>query len=214
MRSADSLGWSIVVPVKVLALAKSRLTGIPRAQRGDLVLAMACDTVAAALLSPVAHAVIAVTDDEAVGAELGALGALVIDDEPRAGLNPALAFGASVAERRWPRSGRAGLAADLPSLRPHELTRALSAAEASREAFVPDSGTGTTLYAAGPGVAFRPAFGTGSRRRHRNAGVTEIDTTSMAGLRCDVDTMADLRRAADIGLGPRTAAIVAGLPGW
>ena len=59
-------------------------------------------------------------------------------------------------------AGTAGLAADLPALRPGELDRALRAAAHWPEAFVADAaGTGTTLYTARPGTPFRPRFGPG-----------------------------------------------------
>ena len=206
--------WSMVIPVKVLAQAKSRLTGLVGPPRAELALAMAADTVAAALATPQVASVIVVSDDRAVGAVLGGLGAVVIDDDPAAGLNPALVFGASYADTRWPGRGRAAMAGDLPALRPGELTAVLEAASAAGEAFVPDAaGTGTTLYAAGPGVAFRPGFGVGSRDRHKTAGAAELDLPELRGLRQDVDTPADLQRAAEIGLGPRTRAALDGQSG-
>jgi len=202
--------WSLVIPVKVLARAKSRLTGLPAATRAELALAMAADTVAAALAAAAVGQVIVVTDDPAVAEQLTGLGAVVVPDEPAAGLNAALRFGASYARTRWPERGVAGLAADLPAMRPGELTLALRAAEAAGRAFVPDAeGTGTAMYAAAAGIAFEPRFGPQSRARHRASGAVEVDIPELAGLRRDVDTGADLRRAAEIGLGPRTAALLA-----
>jgi 2-phospho-L-lactate guanylyltransferase len=99
------------------------------------------------------------------------------------------------------------MAADLPALDPAELGRALAAAAQAGQAFVPDAaGTGTTLYTAAPGVAFRPRFGPESRAAHLSAGAVELRIAGTDGLRRDVDTVADLRDAARIGLGPRTAA--------
>jgi len=206
--------WSLVIPVKVLAEAKSRLAGLAAPNRSELALAMVADTVAAALAAPLVAALIVVTDDEVAGAELARLGAIVIADQPGAGLNPALEFGARYAEQRWPGQGRAGLAGDLPALQPAELALVLDRAAAAGEAFVPDAaGTGTTLYAAGPGVPFRPAFGPGSRDRHRAAGAAELDLPQLRGMRQDVDTPADLRRAQELGLGPRTQAVLGlGMP--
>ncbi len=88
---------------------------------------------------------------------------------------------------------------------------ALAAAASLGVAFVPDAtGTGTTLYAAGPGMQFLPRFGRSSRRRHLAAGAAEIAAgPQLAGLRRDVDTIGDLRQAASIGLGPRTLAVLA-----
>ncbi len=211
MAPAPPLRWSLVIPVKVLVRAKSRLAGLAGPRRAELALAMAADTVASALACPAIDAVIVVTDDGAAGAELAALGAHVVADEPGAGLNPALVFGAAYADARWPGRGRAGLAADLPALDPAEIGRALAAAGERAEAFVPDAaGSGTTLYTAGPGTAFCPRFGPGSAG-HRAAGAVELDLPGLPGLRRDVDTPADLRSAAVLGLGPRTAVLAAEL---
>jgi 2-phospho-L-lactate/phosphoenolpyruvate guanylyltransferase len=203
--------WSLVVPVKVLARAKSRLTGLAGARRADLALAMATDTVAAASAADAVATVIVVTDDPEVAGAVTGLGAVVVADSPAAGLNEALVHGAMFSRARWPERGCAGLAADLPALRPAELTRALRAADQFGAAFVPDADlTGTTLYTATAGTAFRPLFGVGSRARHTAAGATEIDLADLDGLRRDVDTAEDLRRAAMIGLGPRTRAALSG----
>jgi len=208
----SSLRWSLVIPVKVLALAKSRLTGLAGPRRAELALAMAADTVAAATACAVVDSVVVVTDDAAAGALLSGLGAIVVPDEPGDGLNPALTFGAAQADQFWPGRGRAGLAADLPALASAELGRALTEAAEVPEAFVADAaGTGTTLYAARPGTAFWPRFGTGSRAAHLSGGVVELQLPGLDGLRRDVDTVADLRDAARIGLGPHTAVAAASL---
>jgi 2-phospho-L-lactate guanylyltransferase len=200
--------WSLVIPVKVLAHAKSRLTDLAGARRPELALALAADTVAAAVGCREVATVIVVSDDPAAAAELTGLGARVVPDEPDDGLNPALVHGAAVASALRPAAATGALAADLPALRPAELSRALGAAAGWPEAFVPDAaGSGTTLYTAAPGRSFQPRFGPGSRRRHRSAGVTELDLADVPGLRRDVDTAADLSSAAGLGLGPRTAAI-------
>ena len=207
--TADApLTWSMVIPVKVLARAKSRLSDLAGPRRAELALALAADTVAAAVGCPQVRTVIVVSDDQAAAGELARLGALVIPDEPDDGLNPALMHGASAAASLHPESATAALAADLPALRPAELGRALRAAAAWPEAFVPDAvGSGTTLYTAAPGHRFQPRFGPGSRARHAAAGVTELALSDVPGLRRDVDTPGDLSSAAKLGLGPRTAAI-------
>lgn len=210
MDSATPLTWSVVIPVKLLELAKSRLVGLTGEDRAALALAMAADTVAAVVTCPSVGAVIVVTDDPAVRAELAVLGAHVVSDQPGAGLNPALAFGAEYAAGRWPRNGRAGLAGDLPALTAADLAAALTAASAITHAFVADAaGSGTTLYTAGPNAAFCPRFGLQSRELHRRDGATELDLPGLGGLRRDVDTLADLRVATAIGLGPRSARLAA-----
>jgi 2-phospho-L-lactate/phosphoenolpyruvate guanylyltransferase len=208
---ASRLVWSVVIPVKVLAGAKTRLTGLVSTDRAELALAMAADTVRAALACQAAGAVIVVTDDAGAAAACAGLGAEVIADRPAAGLNPALRHGARHAADRWPGRGLAALAADLPALRPSELQDALAAAGRSGHGFVADAGgSGTTMYAAGPGLAFRPLFGPHSRHRHAGEGAAEISLPASSGLRRDVDTLADLRAAATIGLGPRSAALLTG----
>jgi 2-phospho-L-lactate guanylyltransferase len=215
-----ALSWSLVIPVKVLAQAKSRLTGLTGTARSELALAMAADTIEAAA----AGSVVVVTDDPAVTELAAGLGALVLADVPAAGLNEALAYGAGQAQARWPERGRAGLAGDLPAARPDELAAALATAARLGAAFVPDAdGTGTVLYAAAPGVEFQPRFGPGSRDRHLATGAAEIGPAEVAatagtaaagehaaltGLRRDVDTVHDLRRAAEIGLGRQTRALL------
>jgi 2-phospho-L-lactate guanylyltransferase len=203
-----TLTWSLVIPVKLLAQAKSRLTGLAGQRRSDVALAMAADTMAAAIAADDVAAVLVVTDDPDVGAIGARLGAVVLADSAAAGLNEALEHGAAYSRDRWPNRGRAGLAGDLPAVRPAELTAALAMAAPLGTAFVPDSdGTGTTLYAAAPGARFRPQFGPASRDRHLATGAAEIGI-DLAGLRRDVDTIEDLRAAARIGLGPRTQAMV------
>ena len=202
--------WSLVVPVKVLAQAKSRLTGLGGQLRAELALAMAADTVAAAAAARSVAAVLVVTDDADVSEIAARLGAIVLPDQPAAGLNAALGYGAAHSLANWPERGRVALAGDLPALRAGELDAALAAA-GNRSAFVPDAdGTGTTLYAAAPVADFRPEFGVASRDRHLAGGATELDLGDLGrSLRRDVDTVDDLRQAAVIGLGPRTLAVLA-----
>jgi len=205
-------GWSVLLPVKVLAQAKSRLAELAGPRRGELALALACDTVSAVLQTAQVARVVVITDDQVAAAALRELGALVIPDEPRDGLNAALRHGAAFAAARWPGCGTAALSADLPALRPAELARALTAAAAWPTAFVADAaGDGTTLYTAAPGAAFRPAFGLASRARHAADGAAELELADIPGLRRDVDTPADLRGAAALGLGPHTAPLAAEL---
>jgi 2-phospho-L-lactate guanylyltransferase len=208
MSTDTPLIWSVVIPVKVLARAKSRLSALADSDREAVALAMAADTVTAAVACPAVADVLVVSDDPAVRTEAQAAGAAVIADSPGAGLNRALAAGAEHAAARWSGRGLAALTADLPALSADELAAALTAAAGLRQAFVADAaGSGTTLYTAIPGTPFRPRFGPGSRMRHRQAGAVELDMPGIPGLKRDVDTLADLRRAEQIGLGARTASV-------
>jgi 2-phospho-L-lactate guanylyltransferase len=206
------LRWSLVVPVKVLSRAKTRLAALAGPDRPALALAMAADTVTAALSCPEVARVLVVTGDRQAAAELRGLGAVIVTERPGRGLNPALRQGAARAGARWPRSGVAALAADLPALRPAELAGALQAAARWPQAFVPDAaGSGTTLYTVRPGTAFRPRFGPDSAARHQAAGAVPLTQPGLASLRRDVDDPADLERAGQLGLGFHTAPLAARL---
>ncbi|WP_086055207.1 2-phospho-L-lactate guanylyltransferase, partial [Protofrankia coriariae] len=162
-------GWVVVVPVKPLATAKSRLA---RPDRAALALAMAQDAVAAA--SAVGHgtveAVMIVTNDGVARAGMAALSGpgptgrpatdgtpatdgaaltggtpaaggriVVVPDMPDTGLNAALAHGAALAARWWPDAGVAALSADIPALRPAHLRAALLAVPAGGRGLVADA---------------------------------------------------------------------------
>lgn len=201
--------WAAVVPVKRLAHAKSRLAERAGEHREQLALALATDTVTAALACPRVQALIVVTDDPVAAPVLADAGARVVPDEPDSGLNPALRHGAATAATTATPARIAALSADLPALRPHELARALDAAASDVPAFVPDTaGTGTTMYASRPGRAFAPEFGNGSRHRHAASGVTELIVDGIDSVRRDVDTAEDLQGALRLGVGPRTADLV------
>ncbi|MFJ8919115.1 2-phospho-L-lactate guanylyltransferase [Streptomyces sp. LamerLS-316] len=203
--------WSLVVPLKPLARAKSRLG---RAVGGDLrprlALAFAQDTVEAALSCPAVRDVVVVTDDPVAGAALTALGARAVADTPAAGLDAAMEHGARSVRARRGGAAVAVLNADLPALRPDELARVLEFSAAFPRAFVADAqGIGTTFLSAGPGVELRPAFGGASRARHLASGAVEVSLTGVDSVRRDVDTGEDLGAALALGVGRFTAALAA-----
>ncbi|HET6355793.1 2-phospho-L-lactate guanylyltransferase [Streptomyces sp.] len=203
----SSDGWSLVVPLKPLVLAKSRLAGAADGiLRPHLALAFAQDTVAAALACGLVRDVAVVTDDPAAGGELAALGARIVPDSPGAGLNAALTHGAEAVRALRPGAAVAALNADLPALRPEELARVLVRASVFPRAFLADAaGIGTTFLSAAPGTELRPAFGGRSRRRHLASGAAEILLDGVDSVRQDVDTGDDLAAALTLGVGPRTA---------
>jgi 2-phospho-L-lactate guanylyltransferase len=208
--AAAPLRWVVVLAVKRLELAKSRLD---RPDRSALTLAMAADTAAAAAAAGSVQAVVLVTDDDDARTLLSPIAA-IIPDSPAAGLNPALLHGAAEAVRRWPHAGVAALAADLPALVPEVLARALTLAADHEQAVVADTaGTGTVLLTARPQqhrTGLTPAFGPASHARHVAGGAYDL-TEALAsqlrtrGLRRDVDTASDLAAAVDIGVGPHTS---------
>jgi 2-phospho-L-lactate guanylyltransferase len=201
--------WSVVIPAKRLAVAKTRLrplTGGLGTAHHDLVLALLADTVTAALSCPAVAEVVVVTDEPAAADVVRTLGARTVADVPDRGLNPALEHGARSAAG----PAVAALSSDLPALRPDELAAALLAA-GTRRSFVPDAqGTGTTLLTA-VGTDLRPHFGPGSAEAHRGSGAVAL-VGRWPGLVRDVDTEADLRAALALGAGARTTAVAGRLP--
>lgn len=201
--------WSLVMPLKPLAYAKSRLSeAVGEGARPLLALAFAQDAVAAALACRRVRDVAVVTDDARAAAALRALGARILPDVPGAGLNAALAHGARTVAASGP---VAALNPDLPALRPAELGRVLKAAAQFPRAFLADAaGIGTTLLTAGAGGELAPAFGGASRARHAASGAAEIAVEGVDSVRRDVDTGADLRVAVALGVGRHTAELLRG----
>ncbi|PZF83284.1 2-phospho-L-lactate guanylyltransferase [Jiangella anatolica] len=203
--------WTVVVPVKRPEHAKTRLADAVGEQRPRFARAFAADTVLAAVGCDAVGRVIVVTDDDLAAEEARELGADVVADAPDAGLNAALRHGAAAA-RSSGSAAVASLSADLPALRPAELSRVLTAAAEHAVSFVADAaGIGTTIYAAAPDADFEPAFGGRSRAAHRLAGAVELDLADVPSVRRDVDTAVDLWDARRLGVGPRTAALLAEL---
>ncbi|MGO1051627.1 2-phospho-L-lactate guanylyltransferase [Crossiella sp. CA198] len=200
----------LVVPVKVLLRAKSRLLGAADGGAGDrtaherLALALVTDTMTAARAARGVRRLLAITSDPNVAEVLTGLGVETVPDVA-GGLNAALAYGAELLRQDHPGCRIGALQADLPALRPEELDAALAAAP--ERAFCPDrQGIGTTLLLAGRGP-LNPRFGPGSAAAHAASGAAEL-LGPWPSLRCDVDTAEDLLAAAEIGLGEHTARLL------
>ncbi|MFF5208772.1 2-phospho-L-lactate guanylyltransferase [Streptosporangium sp. NPDC000396] len=208
MPAPEISNWTLVVPVKTLVAAKTRLSEAAGPHRAALAVAIACDTVEAASRCAVVARVVVVTGDPVAADALRRVGAHVVGD-PEAGLNAALRHGAQEAVRLAPDDSVGALQADLPALRPAELALVLTAAAEFDQAFLPDAAeVGTTFYGVRPGVPFTPGFGGQSRDRHLRRGAKELCLDGIDSVRRDVDTPDDLREALALGLGPRTAAMV------
>jgi 2-phospho-L-lactate guanylyltransferase len=213
----------LLVPVKSLTEAKSRLRGAADDGLGDpaaharLALSLARDTVAAATAARLVRRVVVISPDPRVAAALGA-GATVLGEGAGPGLNAALEHGADILRAEGWAGPLAAVQADLPALRPEELDAALDralrlfAVSEVTHAFCADAaGTGTTLLMCAPSAPLRPRFGVGSAAAHAAMGAVRLDGP-WPGLRRDVDTTDDLREAAALGLGPATSAVVGALP--
>jgi 2-phospho-L-lactate/phosphoenolpyruvate guanylyltransferase len=215
--------WVVVLPVKSLSRAKSRLRGaVPGVPHDRLVLGLLRDTVAAVLACPAVGGLLVVTNEPLAARAATGLGARAVPDVPDAGLNPAVAHGAAQAGA----GPVAALTGDLPALRPAELAAALAAARSAAarsaatrsaaarsaavgpgRAFVPDAaGTGTTMLTAPAGSDLAPRFGPGSAAAHAASGAAPL-VGPWPSLRRDVDTPDDLAAAAALGLGSHTASL-------
>ncbi|BDZ48753.1 2-phospho-L-lactate guanylyltransferase [Frondihabitans sucicola] len=188
--------WTVIVPVKGTANAKSRL-GADR----DLADAIAVDTVVAAVSAGVRVIVVTPSSSRV----FAGIDVTVVDD-PGSGLAGAVTAGIESAG-----SGpTAVLLGDLPALLPADLGAALAAAEAYPRALVADAdGTGSTLITAASAALHVPHFGPGSRELHLAAGYVELAVPASSGLRRDVDTPDDLAALAP-RLGRATRAVLAG----
>jgi 2-phospho-L-lactate/phosphoenolpyruvate guanylyltransferase len=201
----------LVVPVKALRDAKSRLRGaVAPDEHTRLVLAVLLDTVTAAAQADGVRRVLVVSSDPTVASTMAANGFECVPEGALPGLNAAYRRGAAVLREADP-GGRIGaLQADVPALRPDELAAAIKSAD-GRRAFCADrQTTGTTLLLSAPGGPLDPRFGRGSALAHALSGAVAL-TDSWPSLRCDVDTAEDLAVARDLGLGPHTSALLGAL---
>ena len=226
-------GWTVILPLKGGAAAKSRLGRGP-----DLARAIALDCLDAVLACPAVGRVLVVTADGRTAADAAEAGAEVVPEHrPGSGLVAAVRDGLAAAARPdaarldvdRPDIGRpdadrpvAVLLGDLPALRPHDLAVALGVAgrtladhpDAPMAALPDAEGSGTVLLAGRRPADLDPAFGPASLAEHRLRGAVVValppdppsDPVS-ARLRHDVDTPADLGVALALGAGPRTAAL-------
>ncbi|OBF91393.1 2-phospho-L-lactate guanylyltransferase [Mycobacterium sp. 852002-51163_SCH5372311] len=202
---------ALIIAVKRLAAAKTRLAPVFSARtRENVVLAMLQDTLTAATRVRSLRSITVVTPDQAAAAAAADLGAEVLTDPTPEGHRDPLNHAIAAAERAVAGScpNLVVLQGDLPALQTQELDEAIAAARHHRRSFVADRlGTGTSALCAF-GSALDPQFGSDSSARHRRSGAIEL-TGAWPGLRCDVDTPADLAAARRLGIGPATARAIA-----
>ena len=203
----------VIVPVKALEVAKSRLAAaVAPDARAALVLAMLGDVLAAVRQ---AHAglLLVVTPDARYGALAGEFGAALLADDG-SGYNAAVRLALASLE-----AGAAGAAVVIPAdqarAQAAELRTALDAVAAAEVVLVPSLDGGTGLLGLRPPDAIAPAYGPGSATAHREAAGRagrELAELALPSLERDVDTVEELlriERPPGPPLGPRTAAFVA-----
>lgn len=229
--------WDILIPIKGLDGAKSRLAGSVvsgsehiglSVSKTDLALAFALDVVVATLECPMITTTFVVTRDETVAAKITELGAEVIiepeswDAVPELGalspLNAAIQFGADRIRLQQdqsfnspdPQHSIAIITGDLPCLDTKSLAQVLTLAWTHDRSFVPDhTGLGTAmLYTKDQShTPIDPHFGVKSAHAHEASGAVRLEDAPLRA-RLDVDTAIDLEHARQLGVGVETAKVL------
>lgn len=202
--------WTVIVPIKESAEAKSRIVGRPRA----LVEAIALDTIGAIRRTGGVIRVVVVTDDLAVTNGVRRLSAssgspcTTLDGAP-AGLNAAVLFAAEYVRERWGAAELAVIPGDIAGIIPAELERVLQrAARFPRAVLVDADETGTVLITARERHLL-PRFGADSFREHREIGHDAIAVDGVRSVRRDIDTWDHLAGSWASSLGERTRSALA-----
>jgi 2-phospho-L-lactate guanylyltransferase len=211
IRADGAADVALIIAVKRLAAAKTRLAPVFSARtRENVVLAMLVDTLSAAAGVASVGSITVITPDDAAAAAAAGIGANVLADPTPEGHHDPLNNAIAAAERAVAASfsNVVVLQGDLPALQTQELAEAIAAARHHRRSFVADRlATGTAALCAF-GSMLDPQFGPDSCARHRRSGAIEL-TGAWPGLRCDVDTPADLAAARRLGVGVATARAIA-----
>lgn len=188
MTTVPEPGLTVVVPVKSLDRAKSRLA-LPRRARVRVALELMLRSVGVALGTPSVSTVLVVTDDPVVDELALSMGASVVAD-PGGGLNLAAGAGRRHAGRTHPGHHIGIMVADLPRLTAEDLETAIAEyLHLGSPMFVADHpGCGTTMLLHPPGDEPPLLFGEDSAERHRRAGYFAA-TAPLPGLRQDLDRL-------------------------
>jgi len=183
---------AVVIPVKVLRRAKTRLR-LPEAERRQVMTTLLTTTLRAALDARGVSRVIVVTADPYVASLVRSIGATHVGEGTSRGLNAALERGREFARASASCSAISLLVGDLANLVSADLTEVLDRYEVSRTPLMVEDwvGTGTTCLVHGQSSWPAAAFGPGSAARHRALGYLPVGG-GLASLRRDVDTLDDL----------------------
>ena len=188
----------IIVPVKPLAQAKSRLGAVLSTGERAAIMRGLLDRVIVAAREVAAVSV--VTADSDVATRARNAGADVIDERVVLGLNAAALLGVGRAAREGDTSAMV-LAADLPDVTAAALQAMGRRARSGAVVIAPSRDGGTNALILSPDVAFRFAYGPGSFERHRREarrlGLETIVHDSPA-LSVDIDWPADLTDHRDL----------------
>ena len=204
--------FTVIMPIKAWDRGKSRLHVQPVARRA-LAEAFARDTLTAVLACDEVEQVAVVTRGDLVVELAHTAGAHVIHepaDHDFDALGFAIRHGIAWAADHRSHTPVAIVPSDLPALTSGALGDLLRTAVRHPFAFVADAnGDGTTILTSRTPDLMRPGYGPGSAERHRAYGA--YDLTAPPALRQDVDTLADLGAAHQLGLRRHTRQTYTGL---
>jgi 2-phospho-L-lactate guanylyltransferase len=200
-------GWHVLIPVKPLRRAKSRLN-IPPHQRVALALAMCRDVMAAVSDADAVADMHVISRDTRVHAAAVATGARALSVPGARGLNEEVAAAHAVIGT----SHRVvAVMGDLPCLTAGVFSAILDTSPDDVASFVPDlAGEGTTMLLSTRPTRITPLFGPRSAKAHAAIG-HRLDGDWVRA-RCDVDTVSDLRLAWNLGLGAHTLTVLGQKP--
>jgi len=198
-------GYAVVVPIRSLRTAKSRLR-ISDTMRSDLALAFFLDTIAALERSTEVERIVVVSRDATIHRHVRDRCNVVADDET--GLPTAVNRGIEKLRRVRHSGPVAVVLPDLPYSTAGAFDMLLAAAREHLRAYLADAtGTGTTCVTGASTEAVIHRFGSNSARAHTEAGLTALDIP-VPGLRADVDVLADLRERKARRIGDATSTVL------
>jgi len=188
--------WALI-PVKVFAEAKSRLSSVLTPdQREKLAQAMFRDTLSATALAEGLDGIAVVTKDPKAAEIARLAGACVIDDQTQ-DLNDALTAGRMTLQNRLGAVDLIIIPADLPAVRASDIDGFIAARRTPTQIVLsPDhEGDGTNMLLTGAMTDFPYAFGPASYQRHiSQAKDLGYEATTLKSVRvgADLDNPSDI----------------------
>ncbi|MDF3307920.1 2-phospho-L-lactate guanylyltransferase [Rhodococcus sp. T2V] len=185
-------GYAVVVPIRSLRTAKSRLQTESDVMRAQLALAFFLDTITALERSTEVERIVVVSRDATVQGWVRGRCDIVPDGE--IGLPAAIDRGIERLRRLRHSGSVAVVLPDLPYATTDAFDLLLASARGRLRAFLADvAGTGTTCVTAASTEAVVHRFGPNSARAHTEAGLAALDVP-VPNLRNDIDVLDDLRQ--------------------
>lgn len=223
--SVDS--WLVLIPMKTLAYAKSRLD-LPDPQRRHLARAFYYDVLEAVSECARVATIAVVTADPQLLLDAHRHGAIAIkeptmsafdldfdhlDSDEASQMNQALSAALDKLKSEHGHTHVAIVTGDLPCARAEDLDAVLERALHHSFAFVRDeNGQGTTMVMSTTSRKLPAVFGPMSAERFVKLGAVDLSDEVPPRIRTDVDTLGDLAQAVALGVGPHTREAVETCP--